>query len=252
MTWDPERYLRFSARRERPALDLLNRIPPVAAARVWDLGCGPGSLTRRLAARWPSAAVFGLDKSREMLERARQIDGIAWVQGDIATWEPDEPADVIFANASLHWVDDHDRLFPRLMQCLAPGGVLAVQMPRNFGEPSHCVLYETARERRWTGRVGHLAGWTPVDEPDVYYRRIAPHATTFDLWETVYVHILEGRDAVARWVEGSAARPFLSELGEEAEDFLAEYAERLRPHYPNAADGKILFPFRRMFMVTTR
>jgi trans-aconitate 2-methyltransferase len=249
--WDPARYLRFGADRRRPALDLLARIPDVAAERIWDLGCGTGSVTPFLAARWPKAAVFGLDSSPEMLEAARKIDGITWVEGDIAEWEPPEPADIAYANASLHWVDDHDRLFPKLMRGLRPGGVLAVQMPRNFEEPSHRVLYETARTARWAPRVGRLADWHPVDPPAAYYRRLAAEASSADVWETIYVHVLDGDDAVARWVEGSAARPFLDELGGDGDEFVREYEERLRPHYPPEPDGKTLFPFRRLFLVTT-
>ncbi|MCJ7725170.1 MAG: methyltransferase domain-containing protein, partial [Acidimicrobiia bacterium] len=100
---------------------------------MWDLGCGTGAITRLLAARWPRAQVWGLDSSPEMLATAGEEDGtVAWVEGDIASWSPPEPAGLVFANASLHWVADHARLFPALAESLAPGGVLAAQMPRNF------------------------------------------------------------------------------------------------------------------------
>ena len=233
-------------------MDLLSRIPDLDASTIWDLGCGTGAVTRTLAAVWPNAEVSGLDSSPAMLDIAREIPGIGWVEGDISGWSPDQPADLIFANASLHWLDHHDELFPRLVASLAPGGVLAVQMPRNFDEPSHRVLYEVARLEPWAGRVAHRAGWRPVDEPPVYHDRLAPVCSRVEVWETVYFQVLQGDNAAAEWVKGSAARPFLVDLGDDAEGFYAEYTRRLRPHYASRPDGTTLFPFRRLFLIATR
>ena len=208
-----------------------------------------------LAAHWPNAAVAGLDSSPQMLETARDADEadlVTWTQGDIAGWCPEEPAGLVFANASLHWLDDHDILFPALVSTLAQGGVLAVQMPRNYDEPSHRILSEVAGRDRWTDRVGHRVGWRPVDEPAVYFDRLVNLCDEVSLWETVYLHVLQGEDAVAQWVKGTAARPFLNDLGEDGEEFFAEYTDALRPHYPQRPDGSILFPFRRLFLITTR
>jgi trans-aconitate 2-methyltransferase len=82
-----------------------------------------------------------------MLERARQVvPAVEWQQADIARWQPFAPFDLIFSNAALHWLPDHERLLPALAGCLAPGGVLAVQMPRNFDAPSHTAIAETVRD----------------------------------------------------------------------------------------------------------
>ncbi len=206
-----------------------------------------------LAARWPHARVTGLDSSPEMLQTARREGSrVEWVRDDISAWSPREPADLVFANASLHWVDDHDTLFPALASALADGGVLAVQMPRNFDEPSHRVLSEVAGRERWVGRVGHRAGWRPVDPPAAYFDRLAPLCSSVDLWETVYFHVLHGDDAAAEWVKGTAARPYLDDLGDDAEAFFGEYAAALRPHYPPRPDGTTLFRFRRLFLIATR
>ncbi len=251
--WDPGCYLRFADPRQRPALDLIARIPPADAGVIWDLGCGTGNVTRLLAERWPDADVHGLDSSADMLAAAREIDGITWQEGDIAEWEPASPVDILFSNAAYHWVDDHDTLFPRLLHTVRPGGVFATQMPRNTAEPSHQILYQTARSEPWAARVGHLAGWKPVDEPSAYYDRLAGEATAIEIWETIYVHVLSGDDPVARWTRGTSARRFLDVLSaDEAKDFVADYAGRLRAAYPARPDGTTLFPFRRLFILATR
>ena len=140
-TWDPLEYLKFADYRLRPALDLLAQISLDSPRTVYDLGCGPGNITRLLGERWPGAAVTGVDSSSEMLIRARQeAPDVTFLQADIAQWSPPAPAHLLFSNATLHWLDDHRRLLPRLVAQLAPGGVLAVQMPRNHDAPSHLLI----------------------------------------------------------------------------------------------------------------
>lgn len=252
--WDPAQYLRYEDHRRRPALDLIGRIPPVEAGRVWDLGCGTGTITALLAERWPAARVTGLDSSPDMLERARSLPGIEWVLGDIGGWDPTDAADVVFSNAALHWLPDHAVLFPRLIDTLRPGGVLAVQMPRNFGEPSHTLLADLARSAPYTADIGHLVEPSPVHEPRWYHRLLRPRCTRLDVWETVYVQELTGSDPVAEWTRGSAARPYLEALAPTGRDeaFFAEYTAALRTAYPSGEDGTTPFPFRRLFVVAVR
>lgn len=251
--WDPGQYLKFSDDRLRPALDLMARVPRARCTRIWDLGCGPGNVTRLLAERWPGAAVSGLDSSLDMLAKARGIAGIDWVQGDIAAWHPPEPADLIYSNAALHWVRDHRALFPRLMSGLASGGVLAVQMPNQRLAASHRLLADVAASLGLRDKlVGPLA-MIHVDDLAGYYHWLAPHAATVDLWETEYLHVLRGADPVVEWVRGSALKPLLDALSpDEAARYLAAYAAQVARAYPPRADGTTLYPFRRLFIVAVR
>lgn len=253
MAWDPAQYLAFEAPRLRPARDLLAVLDIEAPGLVYDLGCGAGNVTALLAERWPEARVIGVDSSPEMLATAAQrLAGIGWRRADIATWAPDEPADLIFSNAALHWLDDHQSLLPRLVDGLRPGGVLAVQMPNNFTAPSHSAIAETAREGPWRGRLEPLL-LPPLAPPQVYHELLAPRCRRLEIWETEYLHLLEGLDPVLAWVKGTALRPLLAVL-EEAERarFEAACGVRLRRAYPAAADGRTPFPFRRLFIVAVR
>jgi len=254
MTWNPERYLVFGDQRTRPAIDLLARVPLAAAARIADLGCGPGNATRLLLERWPEARVTGVDSSSDMLRKAA-ASGLAasWVEADIAAWAPDAPLDLIYSNAALHWVGDHATLLPRLLSRLRREGVLGVQMPRNFKAPSHTLLRDTARNGPWAGRLAGLLDSPPVAAPQWYYDLLAPHAATVDIWETVYLHVLDGDDPVLSWTRSTALRPVMEALDEEQfAAFEAAYAARLREAYPRRSDGRTLFPFRRLFMIAQR
>ena len=254
MTWEPERYLTFGDQRTRPARDLLARVPLETAARVADLGCGPGNSTALLAQRWPEAAIVGIDNSPEMLAEARAT-GIraTWIEADIAAWTPDRPLDLIYSNAALHWLGDHATLLPRLMSQLRAEGVLAVQMPRNFAAPSHVLLRETAASGPWAARLAGSLEGRQVAAPEWYYDLLAPCAQALDVWETEYLHVLEGDDPVLRWTRGTALRPIMQALDpEHLAAFEAAYAARLREAYPRGADGRTLFGFRRLFIVAQR
>lgn len=254
MSWDPAQYLKFAGERMRPAVDLLARIPAAAPATVVDLGCGAGNLAPLLAARWPGAQLIGVDSSPEMLARARAAHPKAqFVQGDIGAWRPERPVDVLYSNAALHWLDGHERLFPALLAALAPGGWLAVQMPRNFESPSHTSIVETIEQGPWRARLEPLVRREPVAAPGFYWRLLGRRAAELQVWETEYLQVLEGDNPVAEYTKGTWLKQFLDRLpGPERAGFEADYRKRVLAWYPPEADGRTLFPFRRLFLVARR
>lgn len=258
MRWSPKQYLKFADHRSRPALDLIHQIPVDHPGRVYDLGCGPGNITNLLAERWPGASVTGVDSSAEMLARAKaDFPEIEWREGDISAWSVDDPVDVIFSNAALQWLDDHQSLFPELLSMLAPGGVLAVQMPKNFTSPSHALRDEVASSGPWADLLAPLHRKAPVLPPDFFYDLLAPGAASIDIWETEYSHILDGDDPVLEWISGTALKPYLDafDRADEAgwkEEFLDRYKKRLNEAYPKRNDDRTLFPFRRLFIVAVK
>jgi trans-aconitate 2-methyltransferase len=253
-SWDPNQYLSFEAERLRPALDLLARVPLEAPRLAYDLGCGPGNVTRRLARRWPGARVIGVDASPEMLGSARaHAPDLAFEEADLSRWTAPAGADLLFSNAVVQWLPDALGVLTRWLGGLAPGAVMAVQVPRFAGTPAHLAIREATRGGpwRWRGRVGEGPRWTA--EPPDLYRALAPLARDLDIWETVYLHALRGREPVLEWVKGTALRPLLDAIEEsQREAFLAAVAERLRAAYPAEADGATLFPFRRLFIIACR
>jgi len=252
-TWDPEQYLRFSRERARPFHDLVAAVVHPGPRLVTDLGCGPGGLTATLLERWPGARICGIDGSAEMIARARgrAVSGrLHFEQGDVRTWRPAGPQDVILSNACFHWIPDHRGLLEHLCRQLAPGGVLAFQVPNNYAEPTHTLLDELIASPEWTGRLGGVPR-TAVEAPVWYIEQLGRLGLEVDAWETTYYHVLEGRDAVLEWVSGTTLRPILAVLDDtESARFLAAYGELLRGAYPERAGGTIL-PFRRIFVVAT-
>jgi len=251
--WNPAQYMKgnMGDLRTRPVHDLIARIPVEGAQRVVDLGCGPGNSTAPLKARWPEAAVSGIDSNPAMLEKARASHrDLTFDQGDISVWRPDGPVDVIFANASIHWVPEHKTLLPRLLGHLNSGGCLAIQQPNNFAAPSHALIAEVADLPDFRDALaGKLVG-DFVRDVRFYHDLLRPLTSHLDIWETEYAQPLIGDDPVLEWVRGTTLLPVRQALSDEAfAAYESIYRQKLRTAYPKAPDGTTLFPFRRMFMV---
>ncbi len=255
MAWSPEQYVKFEDERTRPARDLLAQVPLNAAARIYDLGCGPGNSTELLVERFGAGSVTGVDSDEAMLAAARQrLPESRFAQADLGHWVPEAPADLLYANAVFQWVPEHVAVLSRLMDSLVPGGVLAVQMPDNLTEPSHTLMEETGLAGPWSGAFeGGKIKRKPLPEPRVYMDALMPKAVRVDLWHTVYYHPLENAAAIVEWVKGTGLRPYLDAAGpQNREAFVADYTARIAAAYPPMADGRVLLHFPRLFLVAVK
>jgi trans-aconitate 2-methyltransferase len=256
MNWSASLYTKFEDERSRPVRDLLANIPTARVETAADIGCGPGNSTELLQARFPDAHIVGMDSSPEMIEAARKrLPAIRFAVADIATWQDPGPFDVILGNAVLQWLPDHASLLPRLIGKLAPGGSLALQMPDNLDEPAHQLIRETAADPRWAETVALPAkARLTRQRAEWYYGVLRDAGARVDIWRTTYYHVLAGGPAaVVEWFRGAALRPFLALLDEEEQAaFLARYQAGIEKAYPALADGTVLLPFPRLFMIATR
>jgi trans-aconitate 2-methyltransferase len=250
--WDPQVYLRYAGERTQPSLDLVMRIGVSNPRRIIDLGCGPGNSTAILRQRWPEADIIGLDNSPEMIAAASEsFPEEKWVLGDAATWSDGTRFDIVFSNAALQWLPDHAGLFPHLFAQVASGGVLAVQMPAHYASPVHHVILRTADDPAWRHLMDKPRKALTKEPASFYYNVLQPLAARIDLWETEYYHIMDGPEAIIEWFRGTGLRPFLNALtnGEQKERFEEMLLEGYAQSYPRQQDGRILFPFRRLFIV---
>lgn len=260
-TWDPTQYGAFATDRSRPFHDLVARIGATAPHRVVDLGCGPGTLTATLAERWPDAEVVGIDSSSSMLDEAAALTAshpnLRFERGDIADWRPDQRDEVVVTNAALQWVPSHRELLPTWLAALPPGAWFAMQVPGNFASPSHALMRSVAAGLRFARALDGVLRSDPVLDAPGYLECFLDAGFDTVAWETTYMQVLQGDDAVLEWVRGTGLRPALQTLdaadatGELRQAYEREYAAALRQAYPATAHGTV-YPFRRVFAVGRR
>jgi trans-aconitate 2-methyltransferase len=251
--WSPTRYLLFEDERTRAARDLLAQVRPTRVRTVVDLGCGPGNSTELLALHFPQAALVGLDNSAAMLAEARRrLPQARFELADALDWIPESGVDLVFANALYQWIPRHLEQLQRVLRALEAGATLAVQMPDNLAEPTHRLMSEVAQAGSWSARLT-TAARDPLPPVRVYYEALRPWTARLDLWRTTYHHPLSDAAAIVEFVRSTGLRPFLEPLSAaERDEFLSRYGARIAAAYPPLADGSVLLPFPRLFIVAER
>jgi trans-aconitate 2-methyltransferase len=255
MAWSASQYVKFEDERTRPARDLLAQVPLASVKNAIDLGCGPGNSTELIVDRYGANNVSGLDSDDNMLEAARKrLPQTHFEKADLSTWQPSAETDLLFANAVFQWLPDHLDIFDRLMDGLAPGGVLAVQMPDNLSEPTHLAMEETAHAGPWKANFEKKSvRRKPLPPASTYYSRLSAKAARVDIWHTIYNHPMADAAAIVEWLKGTGLMPYLAQAGEDnREAFLADYLERIEKAHPKMADGRVLLRFPRIFMVAVK
>jgi len=258
MKWDPAKYTEFSDYRGRPYKDLLGQLVDVEPKKVVDLGCGPGNMTRLIAQRWPQAQVTGLDSSQDMIAKAESSEheaNLDFALADARQWQPEEDLDLLFSNAMLQWLPDHRDLLAAWLGKMKTGSYVAIQVPGNFGSPSHALMRQVAESAKWAGKLGSvLRDGHVVGEPEDYQRLLLDAGFQANVWETTFQQLLLGDDPILDWVRGTALLPVRHALDEQ--DYLRfedDYRAQISEHYPffETRDGTRLtnFPFRRIFMI---
>jgi trans-aconitate 2-methyltransferase len=250
--WNPDQYRKFEREREQPFYDLLAMVRPAAAMRVVDLGCGTGKLTRELHARLNASETIGIDRSKRMLQKAGDTElpaGVKFQVGDIEAF-PDTPSDydLVFSNAALHWVEDHEALFARLSAALRPHGQLAVQMPAMHDEISHLIAAEILETEPFRSASNRWQKPQPVLSPDVYARLMFRLGFADPVVRLiVYPHVLPGPEDVVEWVKGTLLAEYSRHLPPDVfEQFLAEYRDRLLARLDD--ERPFLFAFKRILL----
>ena len=253
-SWEPELYKKFEAERNLPCADLIARLPMRDPQRIVDLGCGPGNSTELLARKFPRAKLFALDNSAEMLATARQrVSACEFIQADIATWQTDEKFDLIFANASLQWIENLIPVMKRLAGLLHPGGVLAAQMPRARQLPLHLEAKKLSQQPEWAAQMKSVSLPPEPPPPGPAYASLSEGNSKLTVWETEYEHLLPSAEHIVQWIRGTGLRPYLDALSNtDQQDFLAAYTRRIRTAYPLNEAGCVTLKYTRVFVMVEK
>jgi trans-aconitate 2-methyltransferase len=250
--WNPDSYLKFRNERTQPSIDLVSRIEIVNPSSIIDIGCGPGNSTQALFERWPNADIIGLDHSQEMIAKAKSdYPNRKWIHADAAHYDPQETYDIVFSNATLQWIQNHEKLIPRLFSFLKVNGALAVQVPANDKSPLHKSLLTVSKNDKWYKFSGDCDRLLNYQSASYYYDILNGLSSKIDLWETTYYHILSNHQALIEWYKSTGMRPFLERLPDDGfrKQFDNEVLEGCRESYKVQKDGKILYPFKRIFFI---
>ncbi|MBP1039492.1 methyltransferase domain-containing protein [Vagococcus sp. BWB3-3] len=253
MKWQSSQYLKFKEERTQPAIDLVARIPNNPFKTIVDLGCGPGNRTHLLGKQFPNSRIIGLDSAPDMIERAR----LDYPQYQFETCDladdltPLGQFDLVFSNACLQWLPNHQELLPRLKKLVAPGGTFAAQLPMNSEQPIHRLIKELATNNQWRPYFQEVRQQHTLTISD-YFDLMKENYPQFDSWSTTYFHQLNAHEDIIEWYKGTGLLPYLAQLNDsQIPVFLAELKTQVIQHYPRQKTGTILFPFPRFFMIGT-
>ena len=252
--WNPEQYEKFIKDRTQPAIDLANKLEVKEAKRILDLGCGTGNSTKILKDRFPNARVIGADNSDEMLAKAKKTHpDIEFIHLDVGgdLGEVKGKFDIVFSNACLQWIPNHEILLPKLMSLLRRGGILAVQVPIQSEHPVHIIMNELVTSAKWKDKLLQR-NYNNLSTCE-YYDALSGISDDFEMWETIYCHRMPSYESIIEWYKGTGLRPYLEQLSEtDAEDFVSDVYRELKNRYKIQRNGEIMFRFPRLFFIAKR
>jgi trans-aconitate 2-methyltransferase len=250
--WNSVQYLKFENQRTQPAIDLVNRINIDNPKKIINIGCGPGNSTQVLAQRFPNAYILGVGNSSNMIKTAKRdypnLDfNTCDASNDLSIFDND--FDVVFSNACIQWIPNHNQLLKNMIELLKPGGILAVQTPMNYQEPIHKIIDEVSTNEKWKSEFSNPRYFYNLTQSQ-YFDLLSEISLEFSIWETIYCHKLKSHKDILEWYRGAGLRPYLSVLSEEKKNaFEQDIFERIVEKYPTQKNGNIIFRFPRFFFI---
>lgn len=254
--WNPDLYLKFKSERTQPSIDLVNKINiGYQPRKIIDIGCGPGNSSQVLSTRWPHVKLVGLDNSESMIEKAKtEYPQQEWILADAADFESKTKYDIVFSNAVIQWIPNHAELIDRFGCLLTDRGVLAFQLPLFRDMPLRKAIETVAARERWKNKTNGCSELFTYHDYRYYYDLMSDKFSTIDLWITHYIHIMESTEAIIDWYRSTGLKPYLDRLKNDAErsEYEQEVLKEILVDYPIQKNGKVLFPFKRLFVVGYR
>ena len=250
--WNPGLYLKFDKERIQPSIDLVSRIRIDNPSRIIDIGCGPGNSTQILFQKWPHSEILGIDNSPAMIEKAKKdYPEQNWEILDAVKDQFPGTYDVIFSNATIQWIPDHKKLLNKFFHILNKKGVIAVQIPQFWDMPLGKAIERIAMESRWNPLTKGATEVFTIHNYTYYFDQLSLFSEEIDIWETDYMHIMDSHYSILEMIRSSGLRPYLDRLLTEKDknDFEAQVLMEIERDYPAQNNGKVIFPFKRLFFL---
>jgi trans-aconitate 2-methyltransferase len=252
--WNPDLYLRFGKERIQPSIDLVSRIKIDYPSKIIDIGCGPGNSTQVLVQRWPHSNIIGIDNSPAMIEKAKKdYPHQNWEILDAGKDKFPDTYDIIFSNATIQWIPDHEALINKLFSCLNKKGIIAIQIPMFWDMPLGKAIESISRGDRWRSSTKGVFEMFTIHSYYFYFDQLSHASSEIDIWETDYMHIMDSHSSILEMIKSSGLRPFLERLESENDkkDFEAQVLQQIIKDYPKQKNGKVIFPFKRLFFIAS-
>lgn len=250
--WNPDLYLKFDKERTQPSIDLVSRITIHKPSRIIDIGCGPGNSTQILVQKWPDSMIIGVDNSPAMIEKAKKdYPDQNWQILDAGKDKFEGDYDLVFSNATIQWIPDHVNLLKKFHQLLSEKGIIAVQIPLFWDMPLGKAILNIAANSRWNSVTKEVTALFTIHDYPFYYDNLSELYHSIDIWESNYIHILDSQYSILEMIRSTGLRPFLDRLASDTDkkDFEDMVLKEIRKDYPLQKDGKVLFPFKRLFFI---
>lgn len=253
--WNPELYLKFGKERTQPSIDLVSRISKTNPQSIADIGCGPGNSTQILALRWPSASIKGIDNSPAMIEKAKKdYPSQEWLLSDAGRDALPGNLDIIFSNATIQWIQDHAGLLKKFHEALNDDGLIAVQIPLFWDMAIGKAIADIATDIRWAAVTKGATEMFTIHDHIWYYDQLSILYSTIEMWKTSYMHVMDSHMAIVEMIRSTGLKPYFERLESEKDrqDFEAMVLKTVKHDYPQQQNGKVIFPFERLFFIAKK
>ncbi|HEX2919600.1 MAG TPA: methyltransferase domain-containing protein [Bacteroidales bacterium] len=253
--WNPAQYLKFDKERLQPSIDLVARIDYIDPAKIIDIGCGPGNSTQVLLNRWPGSKIVGADNSQAMIKRAKEdYPEQKWILFDAGIDLIDDKFDIVFSNATIQWIPDHGSLIQRFSEMLIDNGVLAVQLPLFFEMPLGRSISVISKNGKWSAATNDVDNLFTINDQSFYYDNLARYFRKIDIWTTDYYHVMDSQSSILAMIRSTGLKPYLERISDDNDkkSFEDHVMNGIKNDYPLQANGKVLFPFKRLFFIAKK
>ena len=254
--FDGNKYKAASAHQKEWGTKLIRELNIAGSERILDLGCGDGALTAQLAALAPQGSVLGIDASRGMIDTAMThvADNLSFAVRDINDLDFADEFDIVFSNAALHWIKDHDALLSNVHRALKPGGILKF----NFAGNGNCAnFFDVVQEAiRLPQFAPHFSAFEwPWYMPSVEeYERLvqrSPFPSASVSGENAD-RFFADQETMIKWIDQPSLVPFMKLLPEE---YKADFRQFVIEHMIQRtcqADGRCFETFRRINVIARK